>query len=69
MTTQIQNSKAYGKLEPFQQGLVIRRVNRKQIEDAVITARTIGYNIWEASSPMSSGWKAIVKELSASVAE
>lgn len=63
MTTQIQNSKAYNNLEAFQKTLVIKRDNRKQIEDAIITARAIGYDKWAASSPMSTGWKAIVKEL------
>ena len=38
----IQDTKAFGKLEPFQQGLINKRINRLQIEDAIVTARNIG---------------------------
>jgi hypothetical protein len=63
MTSQIENSKAYKQLHPFQQKLVLKRDNRKQVEDAIIIARTIGYANWAASSPMSHSWREIVKEL------
>lgn len=63
MIQQIENSIAYGQLQPFQKKLVIKRDNRKQIEDAIVQARNIGYDTWAASSPMSAFWKAIVKEL------
>lgn len=63
MIQQIENSAAYSKLAPFQQTLVIKRNNRLQIEAAVIIARSIGYEQWADSSTMSTGWKAIVKEL------
>lgn len=63
MIQQIQNTKAYGQLEPFQQNLIINRKNRLQVEDAIIQARNMGYDTWAASSPMPNAWKAIVEEI------
>lgn len=63
MIQQIQNTKAYGQLELFQQNLIINRKNRLQVEDAIIQARNIGYDTWAASSPMPNAWKAIVAEI------
>ena len=59
----IQDTKAFGKLEPFQQGLINKRINRLQIEDAIVTARNIGYYNWEKITGLPEHWKAIVKEI------
>lgn len=63
MLTAIQNTIQYGKLEKFQQELVSKKANRAQIEEAVITARAITYEVWVKSSKFSSNWNNIVKEL------
>ncbi len=60
---QIENTKAFKKLEPFQQDIVSKRANRLQIEDAIVTARNIGYANWEKTTPLPAKWREIVKEI------
>lgn len=64
MTQDIQNTEAFKKLAKFQQGLLIKRDNRKQIEDAIIQARHMGYQEWESNNnTFPPAWKGIVKEV------
>ena len=63
MIKQIENTKAYKGLQKFQKDLVIRRDNRLKIEDAVITARSIGIEDWKKGTELSTKWQAIVEEL------
>ncbi|KGO88399.1 hypothetical protein Q765_00335 [Flavobacterium rivuli WB 3.3-2 = DSM 21788] len=63
MLEQIKNSKAYKKLNQFQKDLAIRRNNRLQIEDAVITARAIGLAVWKENNALPNNWRAIVEEI------
>lgn len=63
MIDQIKNTKAYKKLAPFQQSLLLKRDNRKKIEDAVITARAIGIDLWKNNNKLPNNWRGIVEEL------
>lgn len=63
MTQQIENTKAYKGMDGFKQDIIMKRSNRLQIEEAVVTARNIGYELWEKGTDFSASWKNIVKEL------
>ncbi|MDV6170213.1 hypothetical protein R1T16_17385 [Flavobacterium sp. DG1-102-2] len=66
MTKQIENTKAYKDLDSFKQDIVMKRSNRLQIEDAVVTARAITFEKWQESTSFSASWQNIVKEVLAS---
>lgn len=59
----IENSKAFKALEPHTQGMIRKRANRIQIEDAIIQARNIGVEQWKAQKVICNQWAAIVIEI------
>jgi hypothetical protein len=59
----IQETKAFKKLQPLSQQMVLKRVNRIEIEDAIIIARTIGIEKWRTQTPLQERWKQIVIEI------
>jgi len=63
MLEEIKNTAAYKTLSQFQQDLAVRRNNRMQIVDAVITARAIGLELWKDNNALPNNWRAIVEEI------
>ena len=63
MKTLIENTTAYKALEGLSQGMINRRANRIQIEDAIIQARTIGLDTWKGQTALPNKWKKIVEEI------
>jgi|GEM_PF-4513871 len=63
MIQQIEQTKTFQSLEPMSKQLAIKRVNRLQIEDAIIQARTMGVEAWSAQTGLQERWKNIVKEV------
>ncbi|MGM8362111.1 hypothetical protein ACSV4D_09375 [Flavobacterium sp. ARAG 55.4] len=63
----IENSKAYQSFEPHAQQMVIKRVNRLKIEDAIIQARHLGLEQWNSQTDLPHKWRSIVKEIVSSV--
>lgn len=59
----IENSKAFTKLEKFKQALVLKRDNRLQIEQAIVSARTLTINVWKQHTTLPPHWQAIVEEI------
>ena len=59
----IDETKAFKALPPLSQQMALKRVNRLQIEDAIIIARTIGIEQWKASTPLQPRWQQIVVEI------
>lgn len=59
----IDQTEAFKKLQPLSQQMVLKRVNRIEIEDAIIIARTIGIEKWRAQTPLQERWKHIVIEI------
>lgn len=59
----IDKTQAYKALNPISQKLVMKRVNRTQIEDEIIIARNVGIPQWKAQTPLQERWQAIVIEI------
>ena len=59
----IDQTKTFLLLQPLSQQMVLKRVNRIQIEDAIIIARTIGLEKWKAQTPLQERWKQIVCDI------
>lgn len=59
----IVESKAFKSLDTLSQGMINRRANRIQIEDAIIQARTIGLETWKGQTALPNKWKKIVEEI------
>lgn len=59
----IDQTKAFVQLQPLSQQMILKRVNRIQIEDAIIIARTIGIEKWKEQTPLQERWKMIVIEI------
>lgn len=56
-------SKAFNALDTLSQGMINRRANRIQIEDAIIQARNIGLETWKRQTDLPNKWKKIVEEI------
>lgn len=63
MILQIQETKAFNNLPGLSQALILKRVNRLQIEDAIIIARTIGVENWKKQTGLQGRWQSIVVEV------
>ena len=59
----IDQTQAYKALNPISQKLVMKRVNRIQIEDEIIICRNVGVDKWKAQTPLQERWQAIVIEI------
>lgn len=59
----IDQTKSYLRLEKFSQQMVMKRVNRLQIEEEIIIARNIGLEQWHKQTPLQERWKNIVIEI------
>ena len=59
----IDQTKTFLAMPPLTQKLVMKRVNRIQIVDQIIIARTIGLEKWKAQTGLQERWKKIVIEI------
>lgn len=59
----IHETKAFKELQPLSQQMVLKRINRIQIEDQIIIARTIGIEKWKNQNPLQERWRKIVIEI------
>lgn len=59
----IEKSKAFQSFEPHAQNMVIQRVNRLKIEDAIIQARNLGIEQWNSQTDLPHKWRSIVEEI------
>lgn len=60
---EIENTQAFKALNQIAQKMINKRVNRLQIEDAIIQAKSIGFEAWKAQTGLPLNWQPIVKEL------
>lgn len=63
MIKQIENSKAYRKIEGFKQQLLMKRDNRLKIEEQIVIARNAGADAWQPPESFPPHWAAIVREI------
>lgn len=65
MTTpeQIQQTKTYNSLSSMRKEFVVKKNNRKMIDDGIAICRNIGFDTWSRSCGLTSWNVAIVEEL------
>lgn len=59
----ITDTEAYKTLPELSQKMVMKRVNRVEIEDQIIICRTIGIEKWKTITPLGPRAKSIVEEI------
>lgn len=59
----IDETTAYKASEPMVQQMIMKRVNRVEIEDQIIIARTIGLAKWKTQTGLQARWQKIVIEI------
>lgn len=60
---QIQKTQTYSKMEKMRQTFVVKKENRKMINDAITICRNIGFEKWKQSTSFTSWNINIVEEL------
>ena len=63
MNIKIDQTQAYQRLNDVAKIMVVKRANRLQIEDAVIQAKNIGLEVWNAQTNLPHKWREIVEEI------
>lgn len=59
----IDETKAFKDLNAISQQMIMKRVNRLQVEEQIIIARNIGIEQWLKQNPLQERWQQIVIEI------
>ena len=63
MNIKIDQTQAYQRLNDVAKMMVVKRANRLQIEDGVIQAKNLGFEVWNNQTNLPYKWREIVKEI------